>query len=115
MTCTSVPWSSVPASARPGATPKRAVGLLHLPFDRAPRQLQVSLTAPEKMRPQQPLKVKVQAQNADGSIPQKVNVLVAAVDVGILNITGYADARSVRRACSAARPTALTSSMSTAS
>lgn len=78
-----------PGERKAGATPKRAVGLLHLPFDRAPRQLQVSLTAPEKMRPQQPLKVKVQAKNADGSIPQKVNVLVAAVDVGILNITEY--------------------------
>ena len=56
-----------PGERKAGATPKRAVGLLHLPFDRAPRQLQVSLTAPEKMRPQQPLKVKVQAKNADGS------------------------------------------------
>lgn len=78
-----------PGERKAGATPKRAVGLLHLPFDRAPRQLQVSLTAPEKMRPQQPLKVKVQAKNADGSPAQKVNVLVAAVDVGILNITEY--------------------------
>jgi len=41
------------------------------------------------MRPQQPLKVRVQAKNADGSPAQKVNVLVAAVDVGILNITEY--------------------------
>ncbi|MFD3302269.1 alpha-2-macroglobulin family protein [Aquipseudomonas alcaligenes] len=78
-----------PGERKAGATPKRAVGLLHLPFDRAPRQLQVKLTAPEKMRPQQPLKVKVQAKNADGSAVQKVNVLVAAVDVGILNITEY--------------------------
>ncbi|MDG9924571.1 MULTISPECIES: alpha-2-macroglobulin [unclassified Pseudomonas] len=78
-----------PGEREANATPKRAVGLLHLPFDRAPRQLQVSLTAPEKMRPQQPLKVKVQAKNADGSAAQKVNVLVAAVDVGILNITEY--------------------------
>lgn len=78
-----------PGERQAGATPKRAVGLLHLPFDRAPRQLQVNLTAPEKMRPQQPLKVRVQAKNADGSPAQKVNVLVAAVDVGILNITEY--------------------------
>lgn len=42
------------------------------------------------MRPKQPLKVKVSARNADGSIPDKVHVLVAAVDVGILNITSYA-------------------------
>ncbi|MFG0380188.1 alpha-2-macroglobulin [Pseudomonas sp. zbq_18] len=78
-----------PGERKAGATPKRAVGLLHLPFDRAPRKLQVSLTAPEKMRPQQPLKVHVQARNADGSVPQQARVLVAAVDVGILNITEY--------------------------
>lgn len=78
-----------PGERKAGATPKRSVGLLHLPFDRAPRKLQVSLEAPEKMRPQQPLKVRVQAKNADGSPAQKVNVLVAAVDVGILNITEY--------------------------
>lgn len=79
---------------RPGekaakATPKRAVGLLHLPLDRAPRKLSLSLEAPEKMRPKQALTVKVKARNADGSVPKQAHVLVAAVDVGILNITEY--------------------------
>ncbi|MEO4047743.1 alpha-2-macroglobulin [Pseudomonas sp. CAU 1711] len=78
-----------PGERQAHATPKRAVGLLHLPFDREPRKLQLSLSAPEKMRPQQPLKVKVQARNADGSVPERVSVLLAAVDVGILNITEY--------------------------
>lgn len=79
-----------PGERKAQVTPKRAVGLLHLPLQRAPRQLALSLEAPEKMRPRQPLKVKVSARNADGSIPEKVRVLVAAVDVGILNITDYA-------------------------
>lgn len=79
-----------PGERKAQVTPKRAVGLLHLPLERAPRQLAVSLEAPEKMRPRQPLKVRVSARNADGSVPDKVRVLVAAVDVGILNITGYA-------------------------
>ncbi|VXC82762.1 conserved hypothetical protein [Pseudomonas sp. 8Z] len=79
-----------PGERKAQVTPKRAVGLLHLPLDRAPRKLAVSLQAPEKMRPKQPLKVKVVARNADGSIPDKVHVLVAAVDVGILNITDFA-------------------------
>ncbi|MFZ3202785.1 MAG: alpha-2-macroglobulin, partial [Pseudomonas sp.] len=79
-----------PGERKSNATPKRAVGLLHLPLQRAPRQLALSLTAPEKMRPNQPLRVKVQARNADGSVPEQVQVLVAAVDVGILNITDYA-------------------------
>ena len=78
-----------PGERKAGATPKRAVGLLHLPLERAPRQLQVSLSAPERMRPQQPLKIRVQAKNADGSPAQQARVLVAAVDVGILNITEY--------------------------
>lgn len=79
-----------PGERKSNATPKRAVGLLHLPLERAPRKLALTLTAAEKMRPNQPLKVKVQARNADGSIPKQAQVLVAAVDVGILNITEYA-------------------------
>jgi uncharacterized protein YfaS (alpha-2-macroglobulin family) len=79
-----------PGERKANVTPKRAVGVLHLPLDRAQRKLAVSLAAPEKMRPAQPLKVKVQARNADGSIPATVHVLLAAVDVGILNITDYA-------------------------
>ena len=79
-----------PGERKSNATPKRAVGLLHLPLERAPRKLALTLSAAEKMRPNQPLTVKVQARNADGSIPKQAQVLVAAVDVGILNITGYA-------------------------
>ncbi|MDO9320212.1 MAG: alpha-2-macroglobulin family protein, partial [Pseudomonas sp.] len=67
-----------------------AVGLLHLPLDRAPHKLALSLSAAEKIRPNQPLTVKVKALNADGSTPKRVRVLLAAVDVGILNITEYA-------------------------
>jgi uncharacterized protein YfaS (alpha-2-macroglobulin family) len=79
-----------PGERKSNATPKRAVGLLHLPLERAPRKLALTLTAAEKIRPNQPLTVKVQARSADGSIPKHVHVLVAAVDVGILNITDYA-------------------------
>ncbi|MNJ07859.1 hypothetical protein D3C77_19620 [compost metagenome] len=78
-----------PGERKVNATPKRAVGVLHLPLDRAERKLAVTLAAPEKMRPKQPLTVKVQARNADGSVPKEVHVLLAAVDVGILNITEY--------------------------
>ncbi|MHA6492401.1 alpha-2-macroglobulin family protein [Pseudomonas borbori] len=78
-----------PGERQSNATPKRAVGLLHLPLERAPRKLALTLDAPEKMRPNQPLKVKVRARNADGSVPEQAQVLVAAVDVGILNITEY--------------------------
>lgn len=78
-----------PGERKSNATPKRAVGLLHLPLQRAPRKLALSLHAAEQMRPNQPLKVKVRARNADGSVAERVQVLVAAVDAGILNITDY--------------------------
>lgn len=79
-----------PGERKANVTPKRAVGLLHLPLDRAARKLALTLDAPATMRPQQPLTFKVQARNSDGSIPRQAHVLLAAVDVGILNITQYA-------------------------
>ncbi|MHC6227596.1 alpha-2-macroglobulin family protein [Pseudomonas sp. X10] len=78
-----------PGERKVNATPKRAVGVLHLPLDRAERKLALSLEAPEKMRPKQPLTVRFKASNADGSVPKQVHVLLAAVDVGILNITDF--------------------------
>src|SRR5690606_30323590 len=42
-----------PGERKVQVTPKRAVGLLHLPLERAPRKLAVTLDAPEKMRPKQ--------------------------------------------------------------
>ncbi|UTW09394.1 alpha-2-macroglobulin family protein [Pseudomonas benzenivorans] len=78
-----------PGERQSNATPKRAVGLLHLPLERAPRQLALSLEAATQMRPNQALTIKVQARNADGSPAQQARVLVAAVDAGILNITDY--------------------------
>lgn len=78
-----------PGERKAGTTPKRAVGLLHLPLERKERQLALTLTVPDKMRPSQKLTVNVQALDASGNVPKQVNVLVAAVDVGILNITSY--------------------------
>ncbi|MDF2779311.1 MAG: hypothetical protein K0S90_2834, partial [Enterobacteriaceae bacterium] len=79
---------------RPGdksraATPKRAVGLLHLPLGDEGRRLAISLDGPQKMRPDQPLTVKVKASVSAGEMPKKVNVLLSAVDSGVLNITDY--------------------------
>ncbi|MFK3705715.1 alpha-2-macroglobulin family protein [Klebsiella sp. NPDC088457] len=80
---------------RPGdksrsATPKRAVGLLHLPLGDDNRRLSLALDAPDKMRPNQPLTVKVKASVPQGEVPKQVNVLLSAVDSGVLNITDYA-------------------------
>lgn len=79
-----------PGERQAHITPKRAVGLLHLPLQRSDRQLALSVQAPERMRPRQPLTVKLKAQAADGQAPaQPVQVLLSAVDVGILNITNF--------------------------
>ncbi|MBJ3589629.1 alpha-2-macroglobulin family protein [Salmonella enterica subsp. enterica serovar Saintpaul] len=80
---------------RPGdksraATPKRAVGLLHLPLGDENRRLDMTLESPAKMRPNQPLTVKINASVKNGEVPKQVNVLVSAVDSGVLNITDYA-------------------------
>ena len=69
-----------------GITPARALGLVHLPLERASRKLNVALTAPKKMAPDQPLKVKVKVPEAKG---QSALVTLSAVDVGILNITSF--------------------------
>ncbi|WP_318368756.1 alpha-2-macroglobulin [Enterobacter sp.] len=78
-----------PGDKSKSATPKRAVGLLHLPLGDENRRLDVSLTNPQKMRPNQTLTVKVKASVKDGVVPKQVNVLLSAVDSGVLNITDY--------------------------
>lgn len=78
-----------PGERKTNITPKRAVGVLHLPLDRSQRKLALTLDAPEKMRPKQPLMVKFQVKNADGTVPATAHVLLAAVDAGVLNITDY--------------------------
>lgn len=78
-----------PGDKSKSATPKRAVGLLHLPLGDENRRLNIALDAPQKMRPNQPLTVKIKASVKDGTLPKQVNVLVSAVDSGVLNITDY--------------------------
>ncbi|WP_300731155.1 alpha-2-macroglobulin [Pseudomonas sp.] len=78
-----------PGERKTAITPKRAVGVLHLPLDRTQRKLALTLDAPQTMRPKQPLTVKLHVKNADGSVPAQAHVVLAAVDVGVLNITDY--------------------------
>jgi len=78
-----------PGERKAASVPKRAVGVLHLPLSRTERKLELTLQAPEKMRPRQPLAVKVSATDSQGAAASGAKVLVSAVDVGILNITDY--------------------------
>ena len=79
------------AAFRPGSqgdrvTPARALGLAHLPLNREDRKLKVALEAPAKTVPSTTLPVKVKVPQLAG---KAAIVTVSAVDVGILNITGF--------------------------
>ncbi|WP_301102136.1 alpha-2-macroglobulin [Propionivibrio sp.] len=75
-----------PGNAGEQVTPARALGLVHLPLDRSNRKMSVAMEAPQKVTPNQPLKVKVKVPDAKG---KKAMVTLSAVDVGILNITRF--------------------------
>jgi len=75
-----------PGSNKEFVTPKRAIGMMHLPMDRSQRQLEVKLTAPEKMLPERDLEVRVQVTALKG---KKASVSLHAVDQGITNITRF--------------------------
>jgi alpha-2-macroglobulin len=66
--------------------PTRSIGLAWFGIDREERTLKVALAPPAVMKPRQSLKVPVKI---DGLIGEKAYVTLAAVDVGILNLTGY--------------------------
>ncbi|WP_035724286.1 alpha-2-macroglobulin family protein [Fodinicurvata fenggangensis] len=77
---------------RPGETtenrlPMRAIGVQWLEVDAGERTLDVDLDTPEKMRPNERLTVPVSlGERAAG---EEAYVTLAAVDVGILNLTRY--------------------------
>lgn len=78
-----------PGDKAQGITPKRAVGILHLPMQDEARRLNLTLSSPQKIRPNQNLTVKVKASSAGGELPKQIKVLLSAVDSGVLSITDY--------------------------
>ena len=66
--------------------PARAVGLAYAPTDPGARQLAASFDMPLEILPRGPLEAKLRVENAGG---QPVYATIAAVDVGILNLTGF--------------------------
>jgi uncharacterized protein YfaS (alpha-2-macroglobulin family) len=75
-----------PGNQGDNVTPTRALGLIHLPIARADRKLDVSIDAPERVKPETTVKVKVKAPALRG---QEAVLTLSAVDVGILNITKF--------------------------
>lgn len=67
--------------------PQRAVGIAHMAIDTEARRLAVAIDAPETTTPRQSLTVPVRVE---GLAPgETAHLTVAAVDVGILNVTGF--------------------------
>ena len=67
--------------------PMRAIGVKWLKVDPEDRALQVKIEAPEKMLPRGPLPITLAVAGAGAN--EDAYVTVAAVDVGILNLTRY--------------------------
>jgi hypothetical protein len=67
--------------------PGRAIGLAWFSIDADSHKLEVALPLPEKARPRQPLSVPIEVAGLASG--EEARLVVAAVDVGILNLTGY--------------------------
>ncbi|KAA0691432.1 hypothetical protein DTW90_28440 [Neorhizobium sp. P12A] len=76
-----------PGEAQESRMPMRAIGIKWLKVDPAGRKLAIKLTPPDKTLPRQALNIPVQVSGA--GVGEEAYVTVAAVDVGILNLTRY--------------------------
>ncbi|WP_083445335.1 alpha-2-macroglobulin family protein [Ruegeria sp. 6PALISEP08] len=76
-----------PMDVAAGQNPARAMGVAHATIDPAGRKLTVAIDVPEITSPRQTQKARVRVENASESDP--VWLTLAAVDVGILNLTGF--------------------------
>ncbi|MCL2103999.1 MAG: MG2 domain-containing protein [Kiritimatiellaeota bacterium] len=77
-----------PAVAESMWSAHRAVGTVVLPVERPTHRLNVTITAPERIEPQSPLHVRIQAQDAAGQ-PARGAVTLMAVDEGICLLTAF--------------------------
>ncbi|WMS43196.1 alpha-2-macroglobulin family protein [Acuticoccus sp. MNP-M23] len=67
--------------------PERSVGVAYLDVDTANRRLAVTIDAPAQAEPRQTATIPVRVGGLDAG--ETAYLTVAAVDIGILNITGY--------------------------
>lgn len=74
------------ASSQQQMTPNRALGIIHIPLEREPRRLNVTIDAPEKVLPEKTTTVTVRSDNLAG---ETAIVTLAAVDAGVLSITDF--------------------------
>lgn len=76
-----------PGNGTESRMPSRAIGIAWLAVDPGADKLAVKLTPVEKTLPRQPLEVPIEVAGA--GVGEEAYVMVAAVDVGILNLTRY--------------------------
>ena len=76
-----------PMDAKAGRNPARALGLGYAAVEPGSKALSVTLNAPEVIRPRGALNVELTVDGVTAG--QTAYVTVAAVDLGILNITGF--------------------------
>jgi len=76
-----------PGSAKASRLPTRAIGTSWLQVDPGPRKLEINMALAEKIRPDQKLSIPISVGGLKAG--DKAFVTVAAVDVGILNLTRY--------------------------
>jgi hypothetical protein len=67
--------------------PMRAIGVKWLKVDPADAKLDIALAAPDKTEPRKPLVIDIAVKGAGAG--EEAYVTLAAVDVGILNLTAY--------------------------
>ncbi len=66
--------------------PNRAIGVAHLPMAREARDAMLAVSSPDLVRPGETLRVELSAPDFAG---QQAHAVVEAVDLGIINLTGY--------------------------
>ena len=76
-----------PLDAKAKRMPGRALGLAWFSIDDAARRLDIAINAPDKTRPRQATSLPIKIGGLAAG--EEAEVTVAAVDVGILNLTGY--------------------------
>lgn len=76
-----------PGEAQESRMPMRAIGVKWLNVDPGDRKLALTLDAPEQTLPRQPLEIGVTVAGAGAN--EEAYLTLAAVDVGILNLTRY--------------------------
>ncbi len=76
-----------PLDAKEQRMPGRAIGVQWFSIDRKARTLALDMQLPATLRPQTKLRIPVKIDGLEAG--EEVRVVVAAVDVGILNLTNY--------------------------